>query len=641
MLFPRVSMRSFFNFVVICFASGLNLLRAEFVPEAYYLDYQFNVPTDILTSHSEAIVHPATNVDLEAARIAGTKVYAYLSVGELGKDAPHREEALALGLPLRGQNPIWESDLLDLRDGRWADFLVNTVAKSAVDAGFSGFFLDTLDSVEYNTTSVEEQEQRASLVLLIRQLKNAFPGNAIILNRGFKTLPELADVADGLLVESVWAAYDFEENIYRPEATDITAILLQEMESAVDLGYEVYVLDYADPEDPVAALAAANRILEAGYHAFVSTPDLDGDILGPWQPAAPQFLIEPSGIVLRPGHLFSLNVSISGEPRPSVVWLRDDEILPGEVALSLDFDSAKVSDSGNYQARITNRYGSLDSDVAVVQISETAELGRLTNLSARTWSGINSTQLTPGVVSEGAIQVLARAVGPTLSDFGVMSVLSDPTLTVLTADGDHLFNDNWQDGDTATQLGQDAVSVGAFALRDGGADSALRFTLDGAATLPVDGSGETGTALVEVYALDSESSAGILTNLSTRSQIRPEEGALVVGFVLTGETTSRILIRGVGPSLSAYGVEGVMADPQIQVVQDTVILAQNNDWMSSEAEAQRLRAAGSEVGAFALEENSTDSALLLSLAPGIYTTTVSSVDSNGSGVVLAEIYLLR
>lgn len=641
MILTRPLMRPFFDLVVICIATSFSSLRADFVPKAYYLDYQFNVPTDILTSHSEAIVHPSTHVDVEAARAAGTTVYAYISVGELGKDAPHRAEALALGLPLRGQNPIWESDLLDLRDGRWADFLVNTVAKSAADTGFTGFFLDTLDSVENGTTSAEEQEQRAALILLIKQLKSTFPELPIIVNRGFETLSELAGVADGLLVESVWAAYDFEEEFYRPEAANLTEILLREMENAVELGYEVYVLDYADPADPEAALAAANRILAAGYHAFVSTPELDGQSLGPWQPAPPLFSAHPQGIVLRPGQSSTLSVSISGEPSPSITWIQNGEVLSGETAESLELNSVTDSNSGNYRVRITNRYGSVESEIAEVRVSETAELGRLTNLSARAWSGMSSSQLIPGVVSEGSVQVLARAVGPTLSDYDVVDVLTDPTLTVVREGEASLFNDDWQDDNAASQLSQDAVSVGAFALREAGADAAIRFALNGAATLPVGGSGETGTSLVEVYAMESDTATGVLTNLSTRAEIRPVEGALIVGFVLAGDTPSQILIRGVGPSLSAYEIEGVLADPQIQVVRDTATLAQNDDWMTPLSQASRIRAAASEVGAFALDENSTDSALLLSLVPGVYTATVSGGNGSSGGVVLAEIYLLQ
>lgn len=64
------------------------------------------------------------------------------------------------GLPVRGTNPLWNSDLLDLSDGRWAAFLVYGPARAAIAAGFNGVFLDTLDSVETNATGAVLTAQR-------------------------------------------------------------------------------------------------------------------------------------------------------------------------------------------------------------------------------------------------------------------------------------------------------------------------------------------------------------------------------------------------------------------------------------------------------------------------------------------------
>ncbi len=294
--------------------SGVNAW-ADFTPEAFYVDYAFNVPTDILTSHRRAIVHPEAQVDLAAAANAGTIVFAYISVGELGANAPHRAEALSLGLPLRGKNTIWNSDLLDLTSGAWAEFFVETIARAAVQKGFTGFFLDTLDSIEIEATAAQVEVQRAGLVALINRLHSTFPSLPIVVNRGFSTLPQLAGVAQGLLVESVYAAYDFETKVYRPTTADTTAQLVTIMQNAVAAGFEVFVLDYADPTNPADALLTANRILQAGYHTFVSTPDLTGVALGPWVPVAPMITSQPLGLTLREGQDWELRVTNLGTPR--------------------------------------------------------------------------------------------------------------------------------------------------------------------------------------------------------------------------------------------------------------------------------------------------------------------------------------
>ncbi|MBL9209020.1 MAG: hypothetical protein JNL92_01045, partial [Opitutaceae bacterium] len=102
-----------------------------------------------------------------------------------------------------------------------------------------------------------------------------------------------------------------------------------------------------------------------------------------------------------------------------------------------------------------------------------------------------------------ARRVLVRAVGPTLSGFGVGGVLADPVLTVFRGAATFAANDNWQDQVNPAAVATAALSAGAFALPAGSRDSALVLTLEpGAYTLRVAGAGGTsGVALVEVYAL--------------------------------------------------------------------------------------------------------------------------------------------
>ncbi len=620
--------------------SGVNAW-ADFTPEAFYVDYAFNVPTDILTSHRRAIVHPEAQVDLAAAANAGTIVFAYISVGELGANAPHRAEALSLGLPLRGKNTIWNSDLLDLTSGAWAEFIVETIARAAVQKGFTGFFLDTLDSIEIDATAAQVELQRAGLVALINRLHSTFPSLPIVVNRGFSTLPQLAGVAQGLLVESVYAAYDFETKVYRPTTADTTAQLVTIMQNAVAAGFEVFVLDYADPTNPADALLTANRILQAGYHAFVSTPDLTGVALGPWVPVAPMITSQPLGLTLREGQDWELRVTNLGAPAPTYVWYRDGVAVTDGGSSRLIGENAEVTDAGDYRVEISNRYGTVSSASVRVEVSASARPGRLTNLSARAWATGGAAQLTPGVVSVGPVDVLARAVGPTLADFQVVDFLPDPNLAVVRVGLPQITSANWQDGDGGAAVRSAAVLVGAFPLRENSLDAALLFDLQGAATLPVGTIGqEEGTTLVELFELPGDEQAGVLTNLSVRGNLRTQDDAMVVGFVLGGETASQILIRAAGPGLSQFGVSAVLANPAMKIYRGEAFLAQNDDWSVSAPAAQKIASRAQAVGAFPFAVGSQDAAALLTLPPGSYTAVVSGTGS-GTGVVLAEIYLLR
>jgi hypothetical protein len=115
------------------------------------------------------------------------------------------------------------------------------------------------------------------------------------------------------------------------------------------------------------------------------------------------------------------------------------------------------------------------------------------------------------------------------------------------------------------------------------------------------------------------------------------DGVLIGGFVIEGNAPKTVLIRGVGPTLSSFGVPGVLADPVITVFSGSTELDSNSSWGTGASTAAQLSTAFSQVGAFPLPAGSKDAALLLTLQPGAYTVEVTSL-SNGTGVALVEVY---
>jgi hypothetical protein len=88
--------------------------------------------------------------------------------------------------------------------------------------------------------------------------------------------------------------------------------------------------------------------------------------------------------------------------------------------------------------------------------------------------------------------------------------------------------------------------------------------------------------------------------------------------------------------LTAFGVTGVMPDPQInlQLASTGATLASNAGWAGD----PQITAADTATGAFTLTNSaSLDSAVLLSLPPGAYTAQVTSASSAG-GSALVEVY---
>jgi hypothetical protein len=129
-----------------------------------------------------------------------------------------------------------------------------------------------------------------------------------------------------------------------------------------------------------------------------------------------------------------------------------------------------------------------------------------------------------------------------------------------------------------------------------------------------------------------------LTSLSVRGNAGSGQETLIAGFTIEAPM-KQVLLRGVGPRLSGFGVTGTLADPRI-TVHDSAgrVVAANDNWGSSgDTEVALLNAAAAKVGAFPLVVGSRDAAMLRTLPPGAYSVHVTGVGGT-SGVALVEVY---
>ncbi len=135
--------------------------------------------------------------------------------------------------------------------------------------------------------------------------------------------------------------------------------------------------------------------------------------------------------------------------------------------------------------------------------------------------------------------------------------------------------------------------------------------------------------------------AARITNLSILTALAPGEPPFKIGTVLGGSGTrgaKAIVIRAVGPSLAALGVEGSLPDPKLSVFagsgQDAPLVASNDNWGGTDA----LNAAMAGVGAFQLAgQASRDAVVAPSLLLGDYVVEIAGADG-ATGTVLAELY---
>ena len=139
----------------------------------------------------------------------------------------------------------------------------------------------------------------------------------------------------------------------------------------------------------------------------------------------------------------------------------------------------------------------------------------------------------------------------------------------------------------------------------------------------------TWNGVVYTIRATEESSANHLANISTRGFVNTGMGQLIGGFIITGGP-KMVLVRAVGPSLTAFGVSPVLADPKLQLFESSTLLKENDNWQTNSNAAQ--------ITATTLAPtNPNEAAVLVRLEPGYYTTVVTGADG-GTGIALVEVY---
>ena len=123
-----------------------------------------------------------------------------------------------------------------------------------------------------------------------------------------------------------------------------------------------------------------------------------------------------------------------------------------------------------------------------------------------------------------------------------------------------------------------------------------------------------------------------LLNISTRTRVGTGEDVMIAGFIAGGDAPSRLIIRGLGPSLASAGIASPLPDPSLEIYDANGVIAANNNWKSDQE---------SEITASQLAPtDNREAAFIGTFAPGGYTAILS--DANGStGVGIIEVYRLE
>lgn len=364
-----------------------------------------------------------------------------------------------------------------------------------------------------------------------------------------------------------------------------------------------------------------------------------------WYIVAPAIAAHPVDQTAMTGGTVTFEVMVAGTDPLAYQWLKDGAPLAGATASTLTLTNLTVAHAGDYSVTVSNPAGSAVSEAARLVVVRPS---RLINASVRGLTRGDASPLIVGFVVGGSGRsLLVRAIGPSLEPHGVSQFLPNPRINVFqTIQGSGQIvasNDNWAES-SGEQIRAAAAVVRAFPLEDTSLDAALITHVAGARTVhAIDGGGQSGITLVEVYDLDADPENRIV-NISARNFVGTGDQVLIAGFVVSGETPKRLLIRGVGPGLEKLGVPGRLGDPRIDVhttrwngneMADTIVAA-NDDWAAGGV--AELEAAFALTGAFSLPDPaSKDAALIVELPVGIYTVVLTGKAAE-TGEALIEVY---
>jgi hypothetical protein len=303
------------------------------------------------------------------------------------------------------------------------------------------------------------------------------------------------------------------------------------------------------------------------------------------------------------------SVTVSAIPGANLQWLKDGVTVPGATQSVFTIDAVRLTDLGTYAVVATNLVGSATSTGAALVIA------------------------APPVFTAQPVSQTAAA-------------RSDVTF-VVSASGGPAPTFQWKKngvtipGATNATLflkGVEKADEGSYSVE---ASNSMGWAISNRATLVVNATSSQGTGGAQPPAAGTGSSPELskqsrIVNLSVRAKVGGVADGLIVGFVINGSTRKPMLLRGVGPTLSVFGVSDALPDPIMSLYSGAALASSNDDWRTS-TNVTEISEASARLGAFGLPEAGADAAILTALDAGAYTVQVKGKTPE-AGVALVEVY---
>ena len=301
--------------------------------------------------------------------------------------------------------------------------------------------------------------------------------------------------------------------------------------------------------------------------------------------SAPTISTQPTSKTVAAGGTAQFIAAVSGSPTPTLQWFKGSTAISGATSTILTISGATSADAATYTLVATNSQGSATSNAVTLTVT----------------GGVTAPTITT--------QPSASAV----------SVGSAVSFTVVASGTSPLTYDWKKDGTSISGATNATYTIASAATSDAGSYTVMVSNSAGSVT--------STAASLTVTA--TSTTAPRLSNLSVRTALTANQ-IVIVGFTMSGGS-KRVLLRAVGPTLAAFGVPDVMANPMLDLYAGATKVDSNDNWGGSAA----LSASFQSVGAFSYAASTSLDAALVTTIEGGRTLQVSGP---AAGTVLVEGY---
>ena len=301
--------------------------------------------------------------------------------------------------------------------------------------------------------------------------------------------------------------------------------------------------------------------------------------------SAPTISTQPTSKTVAAGGTAQFIAAVSGSPTPTLQWFKGSSPISGATSTILTISGATSADAATYTLVATNSQGSATSNAVTLTVT----------------GGVTAPTITT--------QPSASAV----------SVGSAVSFTVVASGTSPLTYDWKKDGTSISGATNATYTIASAATSDAGSYTVMVSNSAGSVTSTAASLNVTATS----------TTAPRLSNLSVRTALTANQ-IVIVGFTMSGGS-KRVLLRAVGPTLAAFGVPDVMANPMLDLYAGATKVDSNDNWGGSAA----LSASFQSVGAFSYAASTSLDAALVTTIEGGRTLQVSGP---AAGTVLVEGY---